>query len=119
MSVIFLQFLQSAPRIAQPLPAPDIEAAVSLWSVLGWSALNPATVAVAWLMGSRSDQPAKLGVAAFAGALAGIALMWLSALFHLAIAVDTARAAAGVFVVSLPIALLWAWLGRHMHDSHR
>lgn len=119
-SVMLVQFLQAvAPQVAQPLPAPDIESAVSLWSVLSWSALNPATLAVAWLMGSRADQPAKLGIAAFAGAVAGIALMWISARLHLSIAVDTARAAAGVFVTSLPIAFFCAWLSRRIQNSRR
>ncbi len=117
---MLLQLLQAAaPQIPQPLPAPDIEAAVSLWSVLGWSALNPIIPAVAFFMGSKADQPAKLGIAAFAGSLAGIALMWLLARLHLGIAVDTARAAAGVFVTSLPIALLWAWLGQRIGMPRR
>jgi len=101
--------LQAVPT---PLSHPDLQANVSLWSVVAWAALNPAVIAVAVLMGRRSDQTAKLGIAAFGAALVGIAVLWLAARIHLSFAVDTARAAAGVFVTSLPFALAWAWAGR-------
>ena len=97
---------------AMPLPPPDLQANVDLWGVLGWAVFNPAVIAVAFLMGRRADQPAKLGIAAFASALAGIALLWLAARLHVGFAIDTARAAVGVFMVALPFGVFWAWLGR-------
>ena len=99
-------------QTAQPMPLPDLETAVSLWSEVSWAALNPAVIAVAYLMGRKTDHPAKLGIAAFAGALAGIALLWLAARLHMSFAVDAARGAVGIFVMSLPFATAWAWLGR-------
>jgi len=98
--------------VPTPLSHPDLQANVSLWGVLAWAALNPATIVVAFKMGRRADQAAKLGIAAFAAALAGIGLLWFAARFHVSFAVDTARAAAGVFVTSLPFAVAWAWAGR-------
>ena len=99
---------------ATPMPLPDLQANVNLWGVLAWAALNPVTIAVAYLMGRQADQAAKLGIAAFAGALAGIAVLWLAARLHVSFAIDTARAAAGVFVIGLGFGGLWAWAGRRM-----
>ena len=99
---------------AQPMPLPDLQPNVNLLGELAWAAFNPAAIAVAYLMGRKADQPAKLGIAAFAGAVAGIALLWLAARLHVGIAIDTARAAAGVFVMTLPFGVAWAWLGRRM-----
>ena len=107
-------FLQA---IAQPLPHPDLQADVSLWAVLAWAALNPAMIAVAYLIGRHADQPAKLGIAAFVGAIAGVGLLWLTARFQLGIATDVARAAVGIFVTSLPLGLAWAYLGRNFSRS--
>ena len=100
--------------VAQPLPLPDLQPNVSLWGVLGWAALNPVAIWVAWALGRRADQPAKFGIAAFASAIAGVALLWIAARLHVSFAIDTARAAAGVFVTALPLGVVWAWLGRRM-----
>ena len=97
---------------AQPMPLPDLQPNVSLWGELAWAALNPAAIFVAYQLGRRADQAAKLGLAAFVAALAGIALLWLAARLHVSFAIDTARAAAGVFVMALPFGAIWAWLGR-------
>lgn len=111
-------FLAFAPlavllqQLAQPLPLPDLQPNVSLWGELAWAALNPALIGTAFLMGRKADQTAKLGIAAFAAALAGIVLLWLAARLHVGFAIDTARGAVGVFVMGLPFGVLWAWLGR-------
>ena len=110
MSAPFVILLQLTG--AQPMPPPDLQPNVSLWGLLAWAALNPAVFAVAWLLGRQADQSAKLGIAAFAGALAGVALLWLAAWLQLRFAIDVARAGAGVFVTALPFGVLWAWLGR-------
>ena len=94
------------------MPRPDFQPEVSLWGVLAWAALNPAVIGVAWVMGRQADQAAKIGIAAFAAALAGVAVLWLAARLHLGIAIDTARAGAGVFMTALPFAAAWAWLAR-------
>ncbi len=98
--------------IAQPLPHVELQANVNLWAVLAWAALNPAMIAVAFLMGRQADQTAKLGIAAFAGAMAGVALLWIAARLQMGFATDVARGAVGVLVTSLPFAVLWAWLGK-------
>lgn len=108
MTVVLAVLLQAA----QPMPLPDLQPNVNLWGELAWAALNPAAVLVAYRLGRGADQTAKLGIAAFAAAVAGIALLWLAARLHIGFAVDTARAAAGVFVLTLPFGVLWAWLGR-------
>ena len=96
---------------ATPMPLPDLQADVSLPLVLLWAALNPATIAVAFWLGRLADQRAKLGIAAFAGALAGVALLWMAARLRLDIATDVGRAAVGVFVFGLGFGGLWAWIG--------
>lgn len=115
MSVPLIVLLQLTG--AQPLPLPDMQPNVNLWGVLAWAALNPAVIAVAWMMGRRADQTSKLGIAAFAGAAAGIALLWVAARLHLSFAVDTGRAGAGVFCTALPFGVLWAWAGRRAQTS--
>jgi hypothetical protein len=97
---------------AVPLPPADFQPDVSLWSVCAWGALNPVMMAVSFQLGRHADQPAKLGIAAFAGAIAGVAVLWLAARMGLSFATDVARGAAGVFVVSLLCGTGWAWLGR-------
>ena len=99
---------------AQPMPRPDFQPEVSLWGVLAWAALNPVVIGVAWAMGRQANQASKVGIAAFAAALAGVALLWLAARLHLSFAIDTARAGAGVFMTALPFAAGWAWLARRM-----
>ena len=114
MSVALVLLLQVA---AQPLPLPDLQPNVSLWSVLAWAALNPAVIGVAWALGRRADQSAKFGIAAFVAAIAGVALLWVAARLHLSFAIDTARAAAGVFMMALPFGVVWAWVGRRMKPA--
>ena len=99
---------------AQPMPLPELQPNVNLWGELAWAALNPAALVVGYWLGRRADQPAKLGIVAFAASLAGIVLLWVAARLHIDFAIDTARAAAGVFVMTLPFGLLWAWLGSRM-----
>jgi hypothetical protein len=111
-------FLQAAAKaVAQPLPHADLQADVSLWAVLAWAALNPALIAVAYLMGRQADQPAKLGIAAFAAAIAGVALLWLAARLGFGFATDVARGAVGVLVTSLPFGLAWAYVGHKLERS--
>ena len=106
-------------QTAQPMPLPDLQPNVDLWGELAWAAFNPAAIVAAFLLGRHADQRTKLGIAAFAGALAGIALLWVAAWLNVGIAIDTARGAVGVFVMTLPFGLLWAWLGQRMLPLRR
>ncbi len=106
-----MQFLQAA-KSAAPLHAPVLQQDVSLYAVLVLAALNPAAAAVAFLMGRRSDNTVKLAISAFAGAIAGIAALWIAARFHVAFAANNARAASGIFVLSFFCCFIWAWLGQ-------
>jgi hypothetical protein len=107
-------FLQA---VAQPLAHPDLQADVSLWAIAAWAAFNPAMIAVAYSMGRQADQPAKLGIAAFAAAIAGVALLWLAARMGFGFATDVARGAVGVFMTSLPFGVAWAYLGNRLERS--
>ncbi|MEQ1714369.1 MAG: hypothetical protein ABL907_00055, partial [Hyphomicrobium sp.] len=60
---------------------------------------------------------AKLLIAAFAGSVAGIALLYVLALIGLFAAPDAARAAAGIFIASLVTGLFYAWLGRRFQGA--
>ncbi len=84
---------------------------VPLSEVALYALLNPAHVAVSFLMGRKADQPAKLGVAAFAGAVAGIALLYVLALIGILDAPKAARAAAGIFIASLFTGTAYAYVG--------
>jgi len=90
---------------------PDLQADVSLWLVVMYAALNPATIWVAIEMGRRIDQPAKLLVAAFAGAMAGFALLFVLAWLRVPFAATAGRAASGIVAASFIAGIAWAYLG--------
>ncbi len=90
---------------------PDLQPDVSILQVLAYAAFNPATVAVAFLMGRKADEKAKILVAAFAAALAGVALLYVAALLRIGDAPTLGRAAAGILAASLVTGLVYAGLG--------
>lgn len=94
-----------------PVLLPD----VPVWEVLAFGAFNPAVIVVAFLMGRalgrQRGQMAKIGIAAFAGAAAGIALLWIGTHVSTTLLATPARAAGGIFIASLVFGLGWAWLG--------
>jgi glycerol uptake facilitator-like aquaporin len=98
------------PVPSELLP-PDLQADVGLRTVMLFALLNPAAIAVAFWMGRKADQTAKLIIAAFAGAAAGTALLWLAAFLRLSFAATPGRAAAGIFAVQCIACLAWAWAG--------
>ena len=79
-------------------------------SLLLIAALNPAVIAVAFLMGRAADEPQKIVVAAFAAALAGSALIW-SATFLKILPSRALGADAGIFVLQMLLGALWASVG--------
>ncbi len=74
------------------------------------SLLNPAVIAVAFLMGRRADQPQKLVVAAFAASLAGFILYWLAAAVGL-LPIHALGGEAAMLLMQFLIAFPWAGLG--------
>ena len=90
---------------------PDLQPDVNLIELLAYAALNPATIAVAFLMGRKADQLGKLLIAAFAGAVAGVVLLNILALLGVWDAPTVGRAAAGVMLASLLFGLVYAWAG--------
>lgn len=108
----FLIFLQAGG--ATPLHAPVLQSDVSLVAVALLSVLNPAAIAVAFLVGRHADNPVKLAIAGFAGSIAGIAALWLAARLGVPYVTSAARAASGIFVLSFFVSIFWAWLGRRL-----
>jgi uncharacterized RDD family membrane protein YckC len=90
---------------------PELQADVSVIEVLLYAALNPATIAVAFLLGRQANEKNKLILASFGGALAGVAVLYFAALFKVWDAPTLGRSAAGVFVASLVIGLVYARIG--------
>lgn len=84
---------------------------VPLTDVGLYALLNPAHIAVSFWMGRQADQPAKIGIAAFAGAIAGIVLLYLVALLGIFHAPTAARAGGGIFIASLITGLVYAGAG--------
>jgi hypothetical protein len=83
------------------------------------AALNPVTITVAYLLGRKADQWAKVLIAAFAAALAGAMLLWLGTLLRLDILATPSRAAAGIFAAGIIFALIPAAIGyrRRTHTT--
>lgn len=90
---------------------PDFQPDVPLLEILLYSILNPATIVVAFMMGRAADQRGKILIAAFAGAMAGIALLYVAAWFRIWEAPTLGRAAAGVFATSIIAGLVYAGAG--------
>lgn len=90
---------------------PDLQADVPLLSVALYALLNPATIAVAFWLGRQADQAGKLLIAAFAGAIAGVALLYAAALLQIWEAPTLGRAAAGVFAASVLTGWVYARIG--------
>jgi small neutral amino acid transporter SnatA (MarC family) len=74
---------------------------------------NPATIAVAFMMGRRADQRQKIVIAALAAALAGFLLYWVAAFVGL-IHVHALGGEAGMILVQTIAGLVWASLGYFM-----
>jgi hypothetical protein len=90
---------------------PDLQPDVPLLEVLLYGVLNPTTIIIAFLMGRKADDKSKIMIAAFAGAIAGIAVLYLITLLRLWDAPTLARAAAGIFMTSLVAGFVYAGAG--------
>lgn len=91
---------------------PDLQPDVPLLDVALYAVLNPALIIVAFWMGRKVDQPAKLLIASFAGAIAGLVVLNLAALLGVFDAPQAGRAAAGIFSASLIPGFVYAWIGK-------
>lgn len=91
--------------------SPDLQPDVPLLEVALFAILNPATILISMWMGRKADARAKTLIAAFAGAIGAIVLLYLAALVHIFDAATIGRAAVGVFIVALLAGLIWAQLG--------
>ena len=90
---------------------PDLQPDVNLVELVLYAVLNPATIAVAFLMGRKADEKSKILIAAFAGAIAGVALLYVATLLRIWDTPMLGRAAAGIFATSLVAGILYAGFG--------
>lgn len=90
---------------------PDLQPDVPLNEVLIYGIFNPATIIIAFILGRRADDKAKILIAGFGGAVAGVALLYLVTLLRVWDAPTLGRAAAGVFIVSLLAGFVYAAIG--------
>jgi hypothetical protein len=72
--------------------------------------LNPAVIAVAFLMGRAADQWQKILIAAFAASLAGFVLFWLVTYIGL-VPVKGFGGEAGIVLAQFLFGLVWAAIG--------
>lgn len=80
------------------------------------AAVNPAVIAVAFMMGRRADQWQKLFIAAFAASIAGFLLYWLGGQVGL-FRVHALGGEAALFSLQLVFAFVWAALGYGLRPS--
>ncbi len=90
---------------------PELQPDVNLLELVLYAVLNPATIAVAFWLGRKADEKSKILIAAFAGAAAGFALLYVATYFQIWAAPMLGRAAAGVFAASLVAGLVYGWIG--------
>ena len=72
--------------------------------------LNPAVIAVGFIMGRKADQWQKVPIAAFAASLAGFVLYWLVAAVGL-LPIHARGGEAGIVVMQFVFGLVWAGIG--------
>jgi hypothetical protein len=84
---------------------------VDLMSVSLAALFNPVVIAVAFWMGRSATQREKVVLAAFAGAVAGSALIFAADRLGVAAARAVAPAATGVFTAEFLIGLVWGTIG--------
>ena len=99
------------PGKQERIVGPEFQPDVPLLEVLLYGIFNPATIIVAFLMGRRADDKSKIMIAAFAGAVAGVAVLYLVTLLRLWDTPTLARAVGGVFVTSLVAGFAYAGAG--------
>jgi len=97
---------------------PDFEQTVPLVEVLLYGILNPATIIVAFMMGQKANEKNKLVIAAFAGAIAGVAVLYVATFLRIWDAPRLGRSVAGVFIVSLVAGFIYAAAGYLMKRKH-
>ena len=90
---------------------PDFQPDVPLYEVLIYGVFNPATIIVAFLLGRRADDKSKIFIAAFGGAVAGVAVLYVLTLLRIFDAPTLGRAVAGVFITSLIAGFVYAGVG--------
>lgn len=90
---------------------PELQPDVNVLELIAYAALNPATIAAAFYMGRKADEKSKVLIAGFAGAVAGVALIYVAALFGIWDAPKLGRAGGGIFVASLVAGVVYGWLG--------
>ncbi len=79
--------------------------------------LNPAVVAVGFLMGRRADQVQKLVVAGFLAAIAGT--LFVGLLMATGLSRSGPRLLMGVFIVAMLSGAIAAWLGWRVRRGKR
>lgn len=90
---------------------PDLQPDVNVLELIAYGALNPATIAAAFYVGRQADEKPKILIAAFAGAIAGIVLLYFAALFGIWDAPMLGRASGGVLVAGLVAGVVYGWIG--------
>ena len=90
---------------------PDLQPDVNVWELLAYGALNPATIAAAFYVGRQADEKPKILIAAFAGAVAGAALLYVLTLLRIWDAPMLGRASGGVLVAGLVAGVVYGWIG--------
>lgn len=90
---------------------PDFQPDVPLSEVLLYGIFNPATIIIAYMLGQRADDKAKIMIGGFGGAVAGSALLYIVTLLRIWDAPTLGRAVAGVFIVSLVAGCIYAAVG--------
>ena len=91
--------------------APELQSDVNVVELIAYAALNPATIVTAFLMGRKADEKPKILIAAFAGAIAGVVLLYIAAYLRIWDAPTLGRAAAGSFASSLAVGIVYGWIG--------
>jgi hypothetical protein len=90
---------------------PDLQANVDLRTLAVIAALNPVVIGLGLYLGRKCDQPQKLLIAGFGAGLAGMVLIWIAAMLHLAFIYEPGRAAGGIFVTQGLFGTVWAAIG--------
>lgn len=87
---------------------PNLQPDVDVRQLVEIAALNPVVIGLGLYLGRRCDQAAKLIVAGFAAAIAGMAPLYLAGLLHVGMVAEVLRASAGILALQTVFGTIWA-----------
>lgn len=93
---------------------PDLQPDVDVRQLIEIAALNPIVAGLAFYLGRNGNQAAKIIVAGFAAALAGMVPLYIAGLLKIPLVAEVLRASAGILALQVIVGCAWAAAGYYL-----